>query len=163
MKKAPAKKDVMKDRKKDMKRSKGKMGGCMKQVQPMSRHLEDEMQAAFTQWLSFSKKDLRKVSFAVPNGGKRDLREGARLKRQGVTSGVPDYLFLRPSGQYHGLCIEFKIKPNKVSPAQAIMMENLTQSGYKCQVCYTRDEAIACVEAYLIKDDGCLMQSSSVS
>jgi hypothetical protein len=29
--------------------------------------------------------------FAIPNGGKRNAREAARLKRMGVRAGIPDY------------------------------------------------------------------------
>lgn len=35
-----------------------------------------------------------KLLFAIPNGGSRNIREGANLKRQGVTRGVADVILL---------------------------------------------------------------------
>ena len=89
--------------------------------------------------------------------------EAMWLKKSGVVAGVPDVFIAIPSNNFHGLFIEFKIKPNKPTDHQIIMMENLRNTGYKCSVCYTLEEAIACLETYLIKDDVCLMQNSSGS
>ncbi len=37
--------------------------------------------------------------FAIPNGGRRDLRTGAMLKKEGVLAGVADLALLLPGGE----------------------------------------------------------------
>jgi len=53
---------------------------------------------------------LRKFLFHIPNGGNRNPREAARLKRMGVRPGVSDYCLPIPRGIYHGLFVELKPK-----------------------------------------------------
>lgn len=50
-----------------------------------SEHVE---QREFVEWFRSQYPDL--WIFAIPNGGKRGIREAARLKAEGVTAGVPD-------------------------------------------------------------------------
>ena len=54
-----------------------------------------------------------KWMFAIPNGGYRNPREAANLKRQGVKAGVSDIFLPLPTDKYHGLFIEMKVHPNK--------------------------------------------------
>jgi len=51
---------------------------------------------------------LRDFLLHVPNGGKRNKREAARMKRMGVRAGVHDYFLPVARGMYHGLWIELK-------------------------------------------------------
>ncbi len=118
----------------------------------MSIQHESRMQAAFFQWMHYAHRAESKVCFAVPNGGRRDLREAISLKREGVRPGVPDVALCVPRGTKHGLFIEFKIKPNKPSALQQEMMLRLEEQGYQCAVCYDLDHAIAVVESYLQGD-----------
>lgn len=37
--------------------------------------------------------------FAVPNGGRRDIKTGAMLKKEGVLAGVADLIILLPRGE----------------------------------------------------------------
>jgi hypothetical protein len=54
-------------------------------------HEEDDIQADFFEKVKiFFPTIPSKLIFAVPNGGNRDKHEAARLKRQGVKSGVAD-------------------------------------------------------------------------
>ena len=87
--------------------------------------------------------------FAIPNGGKRDPKEAAYLKRQGVKAGVPDLFIPVASEDYHGLFIELKIGNNKPTPAQKEWLRRLRSEGYAAYVCYGASNAIACIEAYL--------------
>lgn len=100
------------------------------------------------------------MCFAVPNGGRRDIREAMSLKKEGVRPGVPDLILATPRGAHGALFIEFKIKPNKPSVLQQEMMERLEEQGYKCAVCYTLDQAIKVVEDYLQGDSN--FQSSAL-
>lgn len=107
------------------------------------------MQKAFIKWLFYAHREVREVSWAIPNGGTRDIREAVSLKQEGVTAGAPDVHINVPRGIFHGLLIEFKVSPNKPSLVQVKMMANLTKQGYKCAVCYTLDSAIELVDSYL--------------
>jgi hypothetical protein len=51
---------------------------------------------------------LRKYLYHIPNGGNRNPREAARMKRMGVRPGVHDYHLPVPRGIYHSLWVELK-------------------------------------------------------
>lgn len=119
------------------------------------RHLEDSEQALFFSILRYRYPQVWDIAFHVPNGGKRNAREGARLKAQGVKAGVPDIFVPMPVGSHFGLFIEMKRalehgKPKPVvSGQQRMMMDMLTAQGYKCVVAYGADDAIMILEQYL--------------
>jgi hypothetical protein len=85
---------------------------------------------------------------AIPNGGRRDAREGRMLKASGVVAGVPDLLiFTRPPNQPDkcGVALEMKRsggKPSDVSKAQRQWIENLEQLGWICIVGYGTQNAL---------------------
>lgn len=67
----------------------------------------------------------------IPNGGARNAKEGASLKRQGVLAGMPDYLVLShrlPSGNL--IWIELKNRDGgRVSDKQKWIHEKLRSLG----------------------------------
>ena len=75
---------------------------------------EDALQAAVIETLRLST-DLQ--VFAVPNGGKRNAREAARLKKQGVLSGVSDLVVIWPPAKT--AFIELKA-PGRISPKRPL-------------------------------------------
>lgn len=117
------------------------------------RHIEDDHQKALFQWAAL-KPELASL-FAVPNGGKRHPREAARLKAQGVKSGVPDIFLPLPSGRFHGLFIELKRPIVKgearpvVSKEQGAWLAMLAEQGYRAEVCHGWFEAQAVILDYL--------------
>lgn len=91
---------------------------------------EHDEQAGFIQW--FRAKWPRVVIFAIPNGGKRSIVTAKRLRREGVTPGVPD-LYI-PAW---GIWIEMKRqKGGRTSPDQDSMIEYLEQIGHTVVVGY---------------------------
>jgi hypothetical protein len=92
------------------------------------RHLEDNLQRVTKRIL-----DLIIGSDAlylhIPNGGKRDAREGARLKAQGVLAGAPDWLIITPDGRAN--FIELKVGANKQTAAQLEFQRRAT--AMSCQ------------------------------
>lgn len=87
--------------------------------------------------------------FAIPNGAKRDAITGARLKSEGVKSGVFDIFVSVARNNYHGLYIEMKVNNNKLTENQIIFKQNVEKEAYKCIVCYSAKEAIEKLEEYL--------------
>ena len=70
--------------------------------------------------------------FAIPNGGKRSLRVGAKLKLEGVRAGVPDLMLPVARGGYHGLFIEMKrTEGGGLSKEQKQWKEKLMAQGYQ--------------------------------
>jgi len=86
-----------------------------------SEHLE---QVRLVAWFRRQWPDIR--IFAIPNGGGRSMAQGAALKAEGVTAGVPD-LFV-PAW---GLWIEMKkATGGTVSPAQRDWIAYLEGIGH---------------------------------
>jgi hypothetical protein len=75
--------------------------------------------------------------------------EGNLLKKMGVKAGILDYSIDRASNGYHGLKIEIKIKPNKLSSEQKNQIKTLTDEGYLAIVCWSGQEAIDATMKYL--------------
>lgn len=101
--------------------------------------------------------------FAIPSGGLRNARTAARLKVEGVKSGVPDIFLPQPMvktifGQtiwYSGLWIELKRPESvgktegKASKDQEKWLAYLNSRNYLAKVCFGYLQAIDCVVNYL--------------
>jgi len=88
--------------------------------------------------------------FAIPNYARVSPRWGAWMKAEGKRAGVPDICLPVPRGIYAALYIELKVKPNRVSPEQAVWHERLGAAGNRVEVCWTWIEAREAIEAYLL-------------
>ena len=116
----------------------------------MTSHHEDDAQAALFDWAAYH--PVLRWLHCVPNGGNRNPREAARLKRQGVKKGVFDlFLPLQRQG-CAGLYIEMKRDPRHgratVSKDQKLFGAAMIAEGYRARVCYGVDEAIAAIREY---------------
>lgn len=114
---------------------------------------------------------MLKWMFAVPNGGNRDARAGAKMKATGTKKGVWDVFLPVPifvpdldehgdpivgKGSFlHGLFIEMKRPADKDRPAGRLSKEQLQFQkhcqvmGYAEVVAFTWAEAWAHIEGYL--------------
>jgi hypothetical protein len=89
--------------------------------------------------------------FHVPNEAKRSKALAARLKAEGMKSGVPDLILPVARGVYHGLAIEMKrAKGGKLSENQAEWIQSLKRQGWLAVVCEGQDEAWRVLEEYVI-------------
>lgn len=118
-----------------------------KSVRAKPRHLEDNLQENCVRWLRLNYKNV--LIFAIPNGGRRNIREAARLKRQGVTKGIPDLFIAHPMEKSCGLFIELKIGKNKMTPEQKEIQDHLWIRGYSHFCCWTFEDFITVVSNYL--------------
>ena len=110
---------------------------------------EDQEQAMFFEWLSWQKEPEYRMAFAIPNGGKRHITTGMRLKATGVRKGVPDIFLPVARGKYHGLFIEMKSEKGTVRKNQKEWHDALRTQGYKVEVCRGCDQAIKEIQEYL--------------
>ena len=90
-----------------------------------------------------------KLLFHIPNGGSRDVVEGAHLKAQGVKSGVPDLCLPVARGNCHGLYIEMKTETGRSSPEQDWWGYELHVQGYYWEICHGWKSAVRTLEWYL--------------
>lgn len=95
-------------------------------------------QETLFEWSAYMADDYPELShmFHIPNGGKRNAREAAHLRRQGVKAGVPDIFLPAARGPHHGLFIELKAGNNKPTALQKSWLQGLSELGYKAVVCY---------------------------
>lgn len=109
---------------------------------------EHEEQSAVVEWAEY-RPEIRDHLFAIPNGGKRDIRVARKLKAEGVRPGVPDMFLALPRGRCHGLFIEMKSDNGRPSQNQKIWGDRLQRQGYHWVVCRGAQEAIAAIQNYL--------------
>jgi hypothetical protein len=116
---------------------------------------ESTEQQALFQWSEYNKAKYPELEllFHVPNGGKRNVIEAARLKREGVRAGVPDLILPVARGNYHGLFIEMKANKGKATQKQNEWIEKLQAQGYLAVVCNGWEEAKALLQNYLHKQN----------
>ena len=80
-----------------------------------------------------------------PNGERRELLAGIRLKAMGVKRGVPDLLIFKlapKQTEYRGVAIEMKASKGKVSFHQQKFMAMLWDEGWLVKVCFNAEDAI---------------------
>ena len=108
-------------------------------------------QAKLFQWAFYQRAFYPELEllFHIPNGGSRNKKEAANLKRQGVKSGVPDLFLPIPRKERHGLFIELKYGKNKTTDNQDRWITLLKEQGYIAEVCYGWEQAAETITKYL--------------
>jgi len=114
---------------------------------PPIKQSESHLQQQCIKWMQYQHSNI--VFFHVPNGGKRNVREAVRFKREGVISGVADIIILRPNKTKHGLLIELKTKIGKQSMEQKEFQKKVEQFNYKYSICKSLDEFMKVVSDYV--------------
>ena len=119
----------------------------MKMIYPK----EAEEQEALFEWAAYQLGTMPELELMhhIPNGGSRNKIEAARLKAQGVKSGVPDIFLPVARKGFHGLYIELKRqKGGVVSESQSKWLGALMEQGYMTDVCYGAEQAIKVIKEY---------------
>lgn len=112
-------------------------------------HEESRLQRACKAWFDLAHPKLAPLLFAVPNGGRRNAREAAIMKAEGVVAGVADLLLLVPRGDRGALCVEMKTGKGRQSAAQREWQRAAEAAGNRYVVCRSLDGFRAAVEEYL--------------
>lgn len=73
---------------------------------------------------------LPQLAFHVANERKAKVQEHAKLKLQGVLSGVSDWIILIPRQGYHALIIELKRAGENANEDQIKFLNGATEQGY---------------------------------
>ena len=114
--------------------------------------LEAQEQRALFEWarLQSGKYPELALMYHIPNGGRRNAKEAAMLKAEGVKPGVPDICLPVSRSIYHGLYIELKRKRGgKTSDAQKEWINGLKAQGYAALVCRGWEDAKDSIIEYL--------------
>lgn len=119
-----------------------------KECKPPSEE-EHQLQCACVEWFSYQYPQMRHNLFAVPNGGKRSKTTAGKLKAEGVLSGVADMIFLKRSGDYGALLIEFKTAKGNQTLAQKEWERKITADGYKYVIVRSLEQFINVIKEYL--------------
>lgn len=98
---------------------------------------EDQLQSTCHIWFWNHHPNLRKLLFAVPNGGWRNEREAAKLKSTGVVAGVADMLLIYQARVY---CIEMKTDTGKQQKSQREWQLIVENQGVDYFICRSLDE-----------------------
>ena len=84
----------------------------------------------------------------IANEGKRSLRTGMKLKREGMRKGVPDLYIPHGNGKYIGLWIEFKAGRDRLSIEQKWWIDKLTELGHFACESRSSSDAIQIIDNY---------------
>ena len=127
----------------------------------MPAYREDALQRSVNSYLNYWPNVLW---CHVANERSTSPKHGASLKAKGVKAGVPDVLIFEPRGGYNGLMVELKTdaptgfkkdgsprayKKAKLSTAQALWLERLTERGYKTAIAYSLQDFINVFTEYI--------------
>jgi hypothetical protein len=107
---------------------------------------EDQFQNAVMQYFKMQYPDAFVIH--CPNEGKRTPFERFKFKKLGGVAGVPDVLCFDSKGDYNGLAIELKIKPNKPTENQQKCLKTLENKNWKTVVSYDFDECKQIIDEY---------------
>ena len=124
----------------------------------MTLQRERREQSWLVQWFKLKYRKLLIVASA--NGGARNPKEAANMKREGVLAGMPDLQIFKACRGYNGLLIEMKAPATdthgkgKLSAIQKERIEQLNKENYYTIVCFGWLEAKAVIDWYLGEGDG---------
>lgn len=110
-------------------------------MKPLSKTIaapEHIEQVRLVNWLRDNFKEPDYIIFAVPNGGKRGIKEAGRLKDEGVKSGVSDLIILTHNKV---IFLEMKKLNGKLSDKQKEFHENLDYLGFINLIGYGASDA----------------------
>lgn len=116
---------------------------------------EEQIQSQCVTWWRMTHPNKYMLLFSSLNGIKLSggARQGARLKRAGMTAGVADLFLSIPSGDLAGLYIEMKTPKGRQQPNQKEFEQKVIAEGYGYAMPRSLDEFIRIVNNYLEKGE----------
>lgn len=110
---------------------------------------ESNIQIGCVRWFRYQYPNYAKLLVHIPNGRKRNIRDGVKLKMEGVTAGVADLVLFVPSKEYHGLMIEIKTPKGRQSDSQKEWQNDVLNVGYQYEIVRSIDEFVELINDYL--------------
>jgi len=113
------------------------------------RHIEETMQQQCVTWFDYQYPSLKLRLHSSPNGGKRNIREGARFKAMGVRAGFPDLILLHPNNFYPFMGIELKTEKGRQSEHQKEYQKMFEEIGAKYVIVRSLDDFMREIKSYM--------------
>ncbi len=112
---------------------------------------ESSEQAAVIQWRDYAVGQCPELAwlFSSLNGAPLHPAQAARMKREGMTRGVPDLCLPVARRGYHCLWIEMKRAGGRVRKEQAAFLDFVAGQGHLGTVCVGADDAIETIKWYM--------------
>jgi hypothetical protein len=116
---------------------------------------EEQIQGDCVAWFRRMYPTKRMLLFSSLNGIKlaTGAKQGARLKRAGMTAGVADLFLSIPSGELAGLYIEMKTPTGRQQPNQKEFERAVLAEGYGYVMPRSLEEFVLVVNRYLENGD----------
>ncbi len=108
------------------------------------RHIEEDIQTACVNWFRLAYPTF--VVLAIPNGGTRNAKEAANMKRAGVLAGAADLLVI---GYGAVLFIEMKSAKGKQTELQKKFQKAVERLGHQYAVCHSLQEFQMTIERWI--------------
>jgi hypothetical protein len=108
---------------------------------------ESDLQKTVAKWMRYQFPNL--LWFHVHNEGKHKVQYRKKQASMGVLAGVSDIIIFEPRGEYHGACIELKVKGGKVRENQIDFLGRAEKAGYFTAVCWNFQAAKEIIESYV--------------
>ena len=101
---------------------------------------ESQLQQTCVRWFRYQFAYAAPFLIAVPNGGRRDAKTGALMKKEGAFAGVADLILFDPFGKKLPLFIEMKLPKGVQSESQVRFQRTYTEAGYTYTICRSFDQ-----------------------
>ena len=115
----------------------------------MKSREEEIHQAALVGWFRMNYRDFKDLLFIIANGENVGPVRMNRLKKMGLSPGMPDLMLCVTTNLYPGMFIEMKSKSGRVRSSQKAIHEQLELQKYKIVVSHGWDTARLAIEEYL--------------
>lgn len=110
---------------------------------------ESKLQQGCVKWFRYQYQQWRLFLVAIPNGGRRDAKTGALMKKEGAIAGAPDLVLFDPYGKKLPLLIEMKLPTRTQQPSQVQFERCYSDAGYTYKVVRGFEEFEGVVNEYL--------------
>ena len=112
------------------------------------KHEEDQIHVAILAYLRLNLPPDATPPWHTPNGGSRDARTGAKMKKLGAIAGFPDLAFIY-RGKFYAL--EVKTAKGKLGDVQKLWRDWIEAAGGAYAVVKSIDDAKAALALWRIK------------
>lgn len=112
---------------------------------------EDDICMAIIEWAQYHP-ILTDYLSHIANERKTKVQYHVKLKKMGVRKGISDFLLAYPNGKYHGLWIEVKTLPKRLSKLkeeQKLWLNRMNKIGYCAVATFGFDETKETINNYL--------------
>lgn len=108
------------------------------------RHTESKIQQSVVEWFRYQYPKY--IIAAIPNGGYRNAREAAIMRKEGVLAGFSDLIII---AEHNVLFMEMKTDGGKQSEAQKVFQNKVCKLGHEYVVSFSLESAILNIERWL--------------